>query len=121
MTAIARLAGVSLDTADPQRLAQFYRELLDLETVYDTDDFVALKGAAIFLTAVRIENHVPPEWPSGSVPKQLHLELAADDLEAAESRAVSLGATRPAEQPGPASWRVLIDPGVMSKIGRAHV
>lgn len=110
MTAIARLAGVSLDTADPARLAEFYRQLLGLELYIETDDFVALKGAAILVTAQRVEGHVPADWPTGPTAKQLHLELAVDDLEAAETAALALGATRAVEQPDPNRWRVLIDP-----------
>jgi hypothetical protein len=41
MTAIARLAGDSLDTADPAGLAEFYRQLLGLDLYLVTDDFVA--------------------------------------------------------------------------------
>ncbi len=110
MTAIARLAGVSLDTADPVGLANFYRQLLGLETYLATDEFVALKGANILITTQRVDNHLPPSWPTGPTPKQVHLELAVGDLETAELAAVALGATRPAEQPSPDQWRVLIDP-----------
>ncbi|MGZ4735335.1 MAG: hypothetical protein ACXV8R_07005 [Acidimicrobiia bacterium] len=45
MAAIATLAAVSLDTSDPALLAGFYRELLDLEVMFDSEDFTALRGA----------------------------------------------------------------------------
>lgn len=110
MTAVARLSGVSLDSADPARLADFYRQLLGLEVFLEGDDFVALMGAGILITAQRVEGHVPATWPTGPVPKQLHLELAVDDLDAAEVTALALGATRATDQPVPNQWRVLIDP-----------
>jgi len=110
MTAIARLAAVSLDTSEPTVLADFYRQLLDLEVLFEADTFIALKGAAVLLTVQRVDDHRPPEWPTGAVPKQLHLELAVDDLDAAEARAIALGAAKGSEQPSPESWRVLIDP-----------
>jgi catechol 2,3-dioxygenase-like lactoylglutathione lyase family enzyme len=110
MTTIARLAGISLDTADPERLAEFYRRLLGLERFLEDDDYVALRGAGILLTAQRVEGHVPPDWPAGPTPKQIHLELAVDDLDAVESVALALGATRAVPQPSPDLWRVLIDP-----------
>ena len=110
MTKMARLAAVALDTADPSALAEFYRRLLDLETVFETDDFIALKGAGVLLTAQRVADHVPPDWPGASVPKQAHLELAVEDLAEAERFALSLGAVRPQEQPGAGKWLVLIDP-----------
>jgi hypothetical protein len=110
MTAIARLAAVSLDCSDPSGLATFYRELLDLETMFESDDFIALKGAAILLTVQRVEEHRPPEWPTGAVPKQIHLELAVENLEAAEAAAVAIGARTTGVQPSPELWRVLLDP-----------
>jgi catechol-2,3-dioxygenase len=110
MTAGVHLAAVSLDSSDPAGLADFYRQLLDLELYFESEDFVALKGAGVLLTTQRVADHVPPEWPSGSVPKQIHLELAVEDLESAESAALGLGATRAGEQPNPDHWRVLIDP-----------
>jgi hypothetical protein len=110
MSAVARLAGVSLDTSDPASLAEFYRQLLGLDLYLESEDFVALEGAGILLTAQRVEGHVPPDWPTGRTPKQLHLELAVDDLDAAEVAALALGATRAQEQPAADRWRVLIDP-----------
>ena len=34
-----------------------------------------------------------------------------DDLDAAEEKALALGASKPSEQPNPSRWRVLLDPG----------
>ena len=110
MTAIARLAAVSLDSSDPAELSAFYRELLDLEVFFDSENFVALKGAGILMTMQRVEDHLPPSWPTGEVPKQIHLELAVSDLEEAESKALAAGARKAGVQPSPDAWRVLIDP-----------
>jgi hypothetical protein len=109
MSAI-RLAAVSLDAADPAELGAFWRQLLDLQEFFASDDFVALKGAGVLLTVQRVADHRPPDWPTGPVPKQLHLELAVDDLAAAEQRALQLGARRADEQPAPDKWLVLLDP-----------
>ena len=110
MEPIARLAAITLDCSDTVPLADFYRSLLGLETMFESDGFIALKGGPVLLTMHRVENHQAPEWPDGSVPKQLHLELAVTDLDAAESSALALGATKAATQPNPDGWRVLIDP-----------
>lgn len=110
MTAIVRFAGVSLDTDDPHRLADFYRRLLGLEVLLDVDDVVALRGNGFLLTTQRVEGHVPPSWPTGPTPKQMHLDLAVADLDGAESLALSLGAVRAQYQPMPEEWRVMIDP-----------
>jgi catechol 2,3-dioxygenase-like lactoylglutathione lyase family enzyme len=110
MATIARLGAVSLDSNDPKRLAAFYREFLGLELAAESDDFVALKGAGVWLTTQRVASHRAPTWPEGDVPKQIHLELAVDDLDAAEAYAIELGARRADEQPSPDRWLVLLDP-----------
>src|ERR1700722_14032020 len=110
MPAVAHLAAVPLDASDPAVLARFYQELLELDVMFESDDFVALQGGGIYLTTQRIADHQPPSWPGGPVPKQLHLELAVDDLEQAEAAAVALGAIKPDDQPSPDRWRVLLDP-----------
>jgi catechol 2,3-dioxygenase-like lactoylglutathione lyase family enzyme len=110
MAPVARLAAVSLDSPDPVALASFYRELLGMDPVAESDDFVALKGTGIYLTTQRVEHHRVPEWPEGDVPKQMHLELAVTDLDEAEAGALRLGATKASTQPSPERWRVLLDP-----------
>lgn len=110
MTALARLGAVSLDGDDPKSLAAFWRDLLELEVFFESDDFVALKGAGVLITAQRVGEHQPPDWPETTVPKQIHLELAVTDLDAVEERAVELGAVKSDTQPNPDVWRVLHDP-----------
>lgn len=110
MPAHARLAAVSLDAEDPSGLAAFYRQLLDIDVYFESDGFVALKGAGVLLTMQRVDDHRAPDWPSGATPKQMHLELAVDDLDRAEAEAVAIGARRADTQPSPDNWRVLIDP-----------
>jgi len=110
MPAIARLAAISLDTPDVPQLAAFYRQLLDLDVVFEADAFVALKGARVLITVQHVDDHRPAEWPTGAVPKQIHLELAVDDLDRAEQQAIAIGAVKAAVQPSPDGWRVLIDP-----------
>ncbi|SKS92590.1 glyoxalase/bleomycin resistance protein/dioxygenase [Mycobacteroides abscessus subsp. abscessus] len=78
--------------------------------LFESEQFVALKGAAVLLTFQRVADHQPPQWPEGGVPKQLHLELAASDLDAEEARILGLGATKAEVQPNPSGWRVLVDP-----------
>ena len=110
MIAIARLAAVSLDGSNPAALATFYRQLLDVEVLFESADFVALKGAGILLTMQKVEDHRPAQWPSGDVPKQMHLEFAVDDLDDAEAQALAIGASKADTQPAPDRWRVLLDP-----------
>jgi catechol-2,3-dioxygenase len=110
MTAIARLGAIALDAPDPARLARFYQEILDLETMFENDNFVALKGAGVLLTIQRVTDLPPVTWPEGDVPKQIHLDLAVDDLDSSEEALLTAGAAKANTQPAPDRWRVLIDP-----------
>jgi hypothetical protein len=52
----------------------------------------------------------PPTWPADDIPKQIHLDLAVTDLQAAVAEAERLGARIAPVQPAPDRWRVLFDP-----------
>ncbi|HEY1826970.1 MAG TPA: VOC family protein [Acidimicrobiales bacterium] len=110
MTEVARLGGVTLDCDDPVSLASFWRELLGLEVLLESEDYVALSGAGVLITAMRVDAHQRPDWPESTVPKQIHLELAVSDLDAAEARALELGAVQGATQVRPDLFRVMLDP-----------
>src|SRR5262245_44478169 len=105
--AVARLASVSLDCADPQGLADFWAELLGGEIAFTSDDFVAVRTETTWLATVRVADHQPPTWPGGGKPKQMHLDLAVEDLAVSEKAALALGATKAADQPATDRWRVL--------------
>ncbi len=96
---------VSLDCPDPQRLADFYRELLGGRQLWAKPSSVGIEVPGAVLVAQRVDGYLPPGWPGTSV---VHLDLTADDLDATTERAVALGATL-SEQPDP-RWRVLLDP-----------
>lgn len=110
MTPIGRLAAISLDTDNPEALADFYHHLLGYEVVFTSGEFIALKGQGTGISVQRVDGYVAPDWPDAKVPKQLHFEIAVKDLEEAERAALDLGATKGAPQPNPDNWRVLLDP-----------
>jgi len=101
----ARLVAISLDCPGPHRLAEFYLGLLGGRQLWAKDSSVAVEVPGAVLVAQRIEGYRPPDWPGTSI---VHLDLTADDLDAAAQRAVALGATLP-EQPDK-RWRVMLDP-----------
>ncbi|HEY9476200.1 MAG TPA: VOC family protein [Mycobacteriales bacterium] len=105
-----RLGAVALDCVDPMALAEFYRDFAGGEIVFTHEEFVAISTAGLSLAAVRVPDHRPPTWPEADLPKQMHLDFAVDDLDAAQARAVELGATSADTQPAPDRWRVLLDP-----------
>lgn len=104
-SSIARLAAVSLDCADPQRLADFYLDLLGGRQLWAKESSTGLEVSGVVLVMQLVEDYAPPVWPGSAI---VHLDLTADDIEAVAERAVTLGATCP-EQPDP-RWRVLLDP-----------
>jgi hypothetical protein len=96
-----RLGSISFDCDDPSALGNFWADLLGGEVAFRSDDFVAVRTDGVWIS----------DWPdeAGS-PKQIHLDLAVDDLDRAETAALALGAVRAVEQPSPDRWRVMIDP-----------
>ncbi len=110
MAGFARLGAISLDCADPHPLGRFYAELTGGEIAFTSDNFVAVKGPAVWITAQRTPDHRPPTWPTGDVPQQVHIEFAVDDLDSAQAQALAIGARLADEQPSPDRWRVLVDP-----------
>ena len=105
-----RLGSIAFDCADPAELGAFWAALLDGEVAFSSDDFVAVKTDRLWLAATRVDDYTPPTWPSASVPKQLHLDLAVDDLGSAAAHAVAAGARRAESQPAPDRYLVLLDP-----------
>jgi hypothetical protein len=104
------LAAIALDCDDPSTLAAFWAELVGGEVAFGGDEFVAVKTDRGWLAAVRVPDYQPPSWPDALIPKQMHIDIAVDDLDEAEAAAIRLGARRAAEQPAPDRWRVLLDP-----------
>ena len=108
--AVARLGSVSLDCSDPLALGTFWASLLEGELAFTSEQFVAVKTDRGWITAIQVPDYRAPTWPGAEVPKQIHLDLAVTDLEAAEAEAVRLGAVRTVEQPAPDRYRVMLDP-----------
>ncbi|GAA3639546.1 VOC family protein [Microlunatus ginsengisoli] len=102
---------VTLDCADPGPVSSFYAEFLGLDVAYSDENAVMLVDGSggPALGFGRVPDYQPPAWPNPNGSKQYHLDLAVDDIAAAESRCLELGATLADPQPGE-TWRVLIDP-----------
>lgn len=108
--ATVRLGSIAVDCADPAALGSFWAALLGGEIVFVSNEFVAVKTDRVWLAAVRTPDYEAPSWPDGGLPKQMHLDLAVDDLGEAETEALRLGAVRSATQPAPDRYLVLLDP-----------
>lgn len=109
MTATATLGAITLDCADPQALAEFYREATGWELVHSSDDYAYLAGdGPIRLGFQRIAGHPRPSWPDDG--KQFHLDFGVASIPEAEAALLALGASKPEFQPGGDMAVVLTDP-----------
>jgi hypothetical protein len=84
--------------------------MLGGEVVFVTAGAVGVRTDSMWLAAMSVPDYRPPTWPGGDIPKQMHLDLAVTDLQAAAAEAQRLGARPAAEQPAPEHRRVLLDP-----------
>ena len=107
--AAARLAMVTLDCADPAESAAFWSAMLGWTVVASERDYAMLAGPDHALGFGRVEGYAAPGWPNERGSKQFHFDLAVDDLDDGQARAVELGAVPVDPQPGE-TWRVLLDP-----------
>lgn len=107
---VGKLASIALDCADPVELARFWAALIGGEVALNGEDFVAVRAGSLWLAAVRTPGYRPPTWGDAATPKQMHLDVAVDDLDRAEAAAIGLGARPVADRPFPDRYRVLLDP-----------
>lgn len=108
--AVARLAMVSLDCADPVALADFWAALLEAGVFARDERVSVIKTDTIMMGMIRVPDYTPPTWPGGATPKHIHVDLAVRDLDAAEAEALRLGARKAEHQPQPDQWRIFLDP-----------
>jgi catechol 2,3-dioxygenase-like lactoylglutathione lyase family enzyme len=102
-----RLLHTVIDTTQPRRLAEFYRELLGLQyrpgdeppasgTPDETDWLVLTEADGTRRLAFQLVDRLPrTTWPEPDVPMQLHLDMTVPDvaeLERQRARALDLGA-----------------------------
>ncbi|MFG1925315.1 VOC family protein [Cryptosporangium sp. NPDC048952] len=107
--AIARAPLTVIDCPDPAALATFYGAMLDWEVEASEDRASACSEQGQCLSFHRVADYQPPTWPGPERPKQMHLDVLVDDLDAAEAAVIELGASKHPVQPG-ASYRVFLDP-----------
>ncbi|WP_308012135.1 VOC family protein [Actinacidiphila acidipaludis] len=128
-TGLTRLSGFALECRDPAALAAFYSALTGWPVVHASPDWYSLGPDAdtdFHLSFQRAPGHRPPLWPDPASSMQAHLHLRADDLDAAQDRALALGATLCPDQEDLSGSRVLTDPAghpfclCPAPRGRAH-
>jgi predicted enzyme related to lactoylglutathione lyase len=106
--AIARFPSFVIDCPEPARLADFYGALLGWK-VDTSDGWADIKGDNQGISFQQVSDFRAPVWPTQEHPQQMHLDVIADDLDAAETAVLELGATKHEHQPG-TTFRVFLDP-----------
>ncbi|UXY39113.1 VOC family protein [Streptomyces albidocamelliae] len=111
--ALVKAGVLVLDCAEPEKLADFYKELLEGEQTDASANLVEIRGAdGVRLAFRRDVNATPPSWPRPENSLQVHLDFLVEDLDEAERRVVGLGG-RPIEArdaAGPYEERGYSDP-----------
>jgi catechol 2,3-dioxygenase-like lactoylglutathione lyase family enzyme len=102
------LYAVTIDAPDASALARFYADLLGMEVTYDGPEGALIVGNDKSVMFQQVSEYTPPEWQDPARPQQAHLDILVDDLDAAEARALELGATRLDD--GGQTWRTFADP-----------
>ncbi|MGV9298640.1 VOC family protein [Amycolatopsis sp. NPDC003676] len=88
-----KLGAVIIDAASLEEESAFWHRLLGGSVATtDTHHFLRAEGFPV-LVIQHAAGQVPPEWPDGTS-QQMHLDVTADDLAAAEKLALEAGARR---------------------------
>lgn len=104
---------VVLDCAEPEKLAAFYKELLEAEETDATANRVEIRGADGIRMAFRRDmTATPPSWPRPESSFQVHLDFQVTDLDETERRVIGLGgrAIETKDPSGPFEERGYADP-----------
>ena len=105
--------GVVLEAPDGAALARFYSSLFGWPIAKQDPDgaAIAVPGTSSYLAFQSAPDYIPPVWPAAEGRQQMmmHIDVAVDDLAAAVTDAIALGATLAGYQPQE-DVRVLLDP-----------
>lgn len=104
-----RLSGVTVDADDALALARFYAVITGGVAKGDAR-WAVVDGPHGCIAVQQAREFRPPDWPTGSVPAQMHLDFVVDDLAATERRVLAAGATRFDIQPNADHCLVYADP-----------
>jgi catechol 2,3-dioxygenase-like lactoylglutathione lyase family enzyme len=108
MTTIARLLAVTIDCAEPKKLAEFYAAITGFEVQYAETEYAGIGDGTTSIYFGRVPDRVAAPWPGPG--KQFHLDFRVPDVAKAVQEYIELGATKPEFQPGGDGWTVLADP-----------
>lgn len=103
---------VAFDAADLEAESTFWAGVLGGEIDRDADWHMVVVGGEPRIGVQLAPDHVPPDWPDGSPPQQVHVDLWVDDIDSAHEHVMGLGARllRTADQTDSGDFQVYADP-----------
>jgi hypothetical protein len=84
---------VVFDAADLSAESDFWAGVLDGTVDAEDDWHMVMVDGAPRIGVQLAPDHIPPDWPDGAPPQQIHIDLWVEDFPAAHYRVMSLGAT----------------------------
>jgi len=114
----ARMGGVIgqwqsliIDCPNPRALALFYEQLLGMERLEDSADWVTIGGAGQPTVAFQAApDFVPPRWKDPAASQRMHMDVLVGDLDTAQALVLKLGASLLEGSDKPVGYRVYADP-----------
>ena len=104
-----KIGWLTIDSKDPKKIGEWWKEALGLSVVFEDTDEYALTGKGRMGSQWNILFYRAPD--DKKVKNRLHLDLIPDsDREAEVARLEALGATRADIGQKDVSWTVMADP-----------
>jgi hypothetical protein len=104
-----KIGWLTVDSKDPKKLGEWWKEALDLTVVFEDEDEFAVSGRGRMDSSWNILFYRAPD--EKKVKNRLHLDLIPDtDKEAEAKRLEAMGATRADIGQKDVSWIVMADP-----------
>lgn len=109
MAVALKIGWLTVDSHDPKKIGEWWKEALGFETVYEGNDEYAVAGGGRMNSHWNILFYRAPD--EKKTKNRLHLDLIPDsDKETEVARLESLGATRANIGQGDVTWTVMADP-----------
>ena len=83
---------VVFDAADLSAESSFWAAVLDGSVDADDDWHRVVVDGTSRVAVQLAPDHVPPDWPDGTPPQQIHVDLWVEDFPSAHERVLALGA-----------------------------
>ena len=109
MAVALKIGWLTIDSKDPKKIGEWWKEALGLKVVFEDTDEYALTGKGRMGSQWNILFYRAPD--DKKVKNRLHLDLIPDkDREAEVARLEALGATRADIGQKEVTWTVMADP-----------